>query len=1111
MSKLKEDKSRVRLEVDGKQAINELGKLEMESKELVSDMKAAKKGTDDYINANKRLNEVKKRITDVRKELGLAGMTMGQLTRYQRDLRTELTNTTTRGTQRYRELNAEIQKVNVAIRQQRAELNGTAGFFNKMGKELRTFGLLAIGYLGAGAFMGQVQSMVQGSAKLSDELSDVQKTTGLTDQELTKLNNTLRNMDTRTARSELRGLAEIAGRLGLQSIKDIEGFVNAADKINVSLGDQLGDPEKVMRQLGKLTSTFGVTKEFGIEQALLKVGSAINELGMASTANEGYLVEFTKRMGGIAPLAKISIENVLGLGATLDSLGQTSEVSSTALSKLFIGMAKNADQYAKYAKMEVKDFVDLLNTDANEAFIRMLEGVKDNSAGITDLASTLGDLKQDGGRVVGVLGTLANNTETLRKQQEIANAAFREGTSVVNEYNLKNENMAANLAKIQKWMAGLFVNSEVMNGLNEFVGAWARWIKIPISQKIQEERIELNKMYLQIISTNTGTEDRIKLIKNLQEKYPAYLGNLNAEKVSNKKLGEAIKLVNDQLVNKIILQEQDEKIQSAAENTARARMNMLKAEDHLREEMLKVAEKFNLKIFEGLSLEDQAQTLFARAQSYDNLREGRDGKLLGTTAKLSNLLAEYRTNIEINNKLDEDSNMLITERERLIERLGITMDAATGSGGDFDIPDDPVETTTSDGLPSVEKTKDKMEQLRKLWEKYKENIESKKREFELSQMEGEEREIAKVKDQYAALELELASHFDNKVISEQEFINRLKELAEMRNLEIGEIDKKHREQEAQEKLDAEKKIREATMEERALAELKIKEHYDILLELARKFGIDQQGIIAERQKALGQLADKYRQKEIQDEAEKYEAKKLMAMDFASVATGTMGLVANFSGDIAKYDKTMAIAKAAIGSAEAIANMIKMFSATSFTPIDLAAKIAAGTGIILGNINAAMRVANRTSIPDAPETPDVQSVPTRGRRGTTAVKSYWAGGGTDNAGMGFGDKFGEFAGFVHKHEYVVPEILTKDPRIANLLPAIESIRKDKVRGFVDGGSTSSGVASGGIGSSDPEVKELLRLLVFKMDNMPKRIKAYLVYSEFEKIQEEAEMIKKRYKA
>jgi TP901 family phage tail tape measure protein len=1110
MTKVKEDISRVRVQVDGKQAINELGKLEMEAKELKIDMKAAKKGTEEYINANKRLNEVTKNIKQVRDQLGITGMTMKQLMSYQRDLRNELNNTTTQGTQRYKELSIEIRRVNDAIRSQRAELNGTKGFFAGLSKEIKSFGILALGYLGAGAFLGQVQSMIQGSAKLSDELSDVQKTTGLTDKELSQLSQTLKNMDTRTPRSELRGLAEIAGRLGIKGVKDLEGFVSAADKINVALGDVLGDPEKVMRELGKLTSTFGVTQEFGIEQGLLKVGSAINELGMASTANEGYLVEFAKRMGGIAPLAKISIENVLGLGATLDSLGQTSEVSSTALSKLFIAMAKNSEAFAKFAKMEGKDFVKLMNEDANEAFLRVLEGVKSSSNGITELAATLGDLGQDGGRVVGVLGTLANNTETLRKQQEIANNAFREGTSVINEFNLKNENMAANLAKVQKWIAGLFINSSVMESLNSFVSLWANWIEIPILDKMEAERVELNKLYLQIISTNTSTEDRIRLINQLKTNYPGLLKNIDAEKVSNQELSLAVKQVNEQLINKIILQEQDEKIQSQAEKVARVKIQMLKDEDKLLQEIIRISEKYNLQLKEGLTLEEQAADIFQRAQQFDKAREGARGQLIGTTAKLNDLLTQYKFSQEAVNKLEERGNLLLDERNRLIERLGINLDENTGSnpfGGT-----DPDESASV--IPDSSTAAQQFENLEKLWQDYLSKVDKVRRDFELNQLEADEREKERVKDKYHVLELDLASHFEKKAISEQEFTLRLKELEELRNMEIAAIEDKYRQQQEAKKLAAEQKITEATMGERELAELKINQHYDSLLELARQFGIDETGIHEQRLKALDELASKYRQKEIQEEIDKYAAKKQMVMDFASAATGMIGLVANFTGEVAAYDRAMAIAKAAINSGEAIANMVKMFSSTSFTPIQLAARIAAGTGIILGNINNALRTINRTSLPQSPTEPNVDKVPTRGRITTPPRTSYYFGGPT-SGGLGFGDQFGEFAGYVHKKEYVVPSIVTQDPWVANLLPAIESIRQDKIRGFANGGPTDS--SSGGRLSvstpmgSDPEVKELLRLMVKKLDMMPKQVRAYLVYNDLEEMQEEMETLKSRYTA
>jgi chromosome segregation ATPase len=157
MTKIKEDISRVRLEIDGKQAINQLGKLEMESKEIQQNLKNLKKGTKEYIAETERLNTVTANIKKLRAEIGLAGMTMTQLRRHQKELMSELNNTVTYGTKKYRELEIEIQRVNAAIRQQQASLNGTKGFFAGLGKEIKQFGVLAIGFLGIGAFIAGIQ------------------------------------------------------------------------------------------------------------------------------------------------------------------------------------------------------------------------------------------------------------------------------------------------------------------------------------------------------------------------------------------------------------------------------------------------------------------------------------------------------------------------------------------------------------------------------------------------------------------------------------------------------------------------------------------------------------------------------------------------------------------------------------------------------------------------------------------------------------------------------------------------------------------------------------------------------------------------------------------
>lgn len=201
MAKTKEDRSRVTLEVDGKQAINQLGKLEMEAKQLAIDLKNAKRGTKEYIEINKRLKESKDQVEALRKEIGLTGMTMTQLTRYQRDLRKEIGNTATYGTEKHRELQRQYQEVTAEIGRQRKELNGntiavdgmnselkkTAGFFGDIKKELKAFSVIALGALGITELFSGIQNLIRGSADLSDAYANVQKTTGLTKVEVEAL------------------------------------------------------------------------------------------------------------------------------------------------------------------------------------------------------------------------------------------------------------------------------------------------------------------------------------------------------------------------------------------------------------------------------------------------------------------------------------------------------------------------------------------------------------------------------------------------------------------------------------------------------------------------------------------------------------------------------------------------------------------------------------------------------------------------------------------------------------------------------------------------------------------------------------------------------------
>lgn len=250
----------------------------------------------------------------------------------------------------------EYQKTLVSLRKRHSELSAQAqathGFLCRVADGVNKYWNLVVS--GMASFTGiifGIKSAINKYVEFTDVIADVQKTTNLAKEEVIELNEELKKYDTRSAQDELMGLARIGGKLGIEGRDNILGFVRAADKINVALKEDLGgDTEEAIRQVGKIVDIFKVNDQFGIEAGMLKVGSVINELGMASTANEGYIVEFTKRVAGIAPITNVQVPAVMGLAATLDKFGQTSEVSSTVYSQVMTQMFKKTGTYAKIAE-----------------------------------------------------------------------------------------------------------------------------------------------------------------------------------------------------------------------------------------------------------------------------------------------------------------------------------------------------------------------------------------------------------------------------------------------------------------------------------------------------------------------------------------------------------------------------------------------------------------------------------------------------------------------------------------------------------------------------------------------------------------------------------------
>ena len=355
---------------------------------------------------------------------------------------------THRGTEEYRELTEKAKSLKKEIAAVGAEQDLTKSKWSKFVNIFNTnWGAITQGLAAVTGLSATVRDCTNKYAAMNQEMFNVTKYTGQAIEEVEVMNESFKKMDTRTARGELNRLAQDAGRLGITNREMIEEFVDGSDKINVALGDDLGDD--AVAKIGKLAQMFGEDKTKGLRGAMLATGSAVNDLAQSSSANAGYIVDFTADLSGVARQAGMTQAQIMGLASALDQNMQDEATSSTVFSQLITKMFQEPMKFAKLAGVEVSTFTTMLKTDANGALLEFLQAMS-NRGGFDQLAPMFSQMGLEGTRAVGVLSSVASNLDQVREAQATATQSYQDGTSVLNEFNVQNNTVQAGLDKAKK-------------------------------------------------------------------------------------------------------------------------------------------------------------------------------------------------------------------------------------------------------------------------------------------------------------------------------------------------------------------------------------------------------------------------------------------------------------------------------------------------------------------------------------------------------------------------------------------------------------------------------------------------------------------------------------
>lgn len=550
---------------------------------------------------------------------------------------------------------------------------------------------------GSIALVGSVAALssefVNINKQVSDAASNVQKTSGLSEDSINKLVGQLKQLDTRTTLTGLLGIGEVLGQLGVTvDTKTIA----AIDKLNVALGDEFGgDSKAIVSEVGKLKQVFSEFAGQDYGDSVLRIGNALNVLGATGAATAPVITDFSKRIAGTVGPLGLSTANILGVSATLEELGTNAERGATGFSRVIqeivnspeafektLGITKEA---VKGVNAEAKNFKDLANRDLAGAFNLVLSRLRELNLSNVDFSQTLKSLKITGQGELEVLGKLSQAQDLLASRVETAGDALKNQDSILAEFEVKNKNLAGQLEQLSNNITESFVDSEVSSSIADIVSGINDWIRgnDALSNSLIEEQSSINSLVYVITSANTSQEDRIQLIQQLQLQYPEYFSNLNKETVSNEELVSVLRKVNEAYSARIAITQNNEEIESKSIASAnelnkigRERQKVIRA---VNEAFAKLANDEGIVLQRTGDLAKDLELLRSRTEGFAKIRidgiSTQFGNLLNLETKYRASQAERAEDtkelLDINSSIAQSAELV---NEQNLKNLVITKD-----------------------------------------------------------------------------------------------------------------------------------------------------------------------------------------------------------------------------------------------------------------------------------------------------------------------------------------------------------------------------------------------------------------------------------------------------
>lgn len=369
-----------------------------------------------------------------------------------------------------------LKKRQQDVRTLQEQIDKLTGSVHKQGGAWNTAMKNLTAYVGLFAAFNKAKELVTGAIKknfeYSGSLTDIRKVSGLTMDQVKQLSTELAKIDTRTSVDGLAQLAYQGAKLGMgkYGVEGMAQFVKAADKINVAIGEEMG--EEALPALSKMVEVMGLIPKMGIDKAMEATGSAMFKLSSTSTSTSNDIVEFSKRLTGVARTAGITTDQLLALGSASSSMMLMPEVASTAMGKFIVALQKNHNLIAKELGIPDETIKNLYASGhAMDAIVLVLEKMRDKG-NMNALGGIFKDLGSDGQRLVTAMVTMSKNVDILKDHLYESEEAFREATAVGKEYSMQQQSAIGILERANNLWEKAFVNPDGVDAVKSLAEFW---------------------------------------------------------------------------------------------------------------------------------------------------------------------------------------------------------------------------------------------------------------------------------------------------------------------------------------------------------------------------------------------------------------------------------------------------------------------------------------------------------------------------------------------------------------------------------------------------------------------------------------------------------------